>query len=234
MNEYVSGGYYVLKTIPRPSGVSEVLPDTLLTLSSCFTTVVTDIVQLQWDRFENVSEAIAEEAKEFGIPKTKIPELVNWAKAQHNSNYRVYSGVEPALDLLDRFITDRTTHVVGIGLHRNLLESFESQLTKDVNKGFGLVELVNEGRSLAEGGNALGYEPLGFEATKFHSWLCHSAPDEMYKLFGIRPNQLGLIEKLNDARQANEYLLETGAEPAIWEPWLLLDYTREHTHKITE
>jgi hypothetical protein len=24
MNEYVSGGYYVVKTIPRPSGVSEV------------------------------------------------------------------------------------------------------------------------------------------------------------------------------------------------------------------
>jgi len=45
-NEYVSGVYYVVKTIPRPSGVSEVLPDTLLTLSSCFATVISDIVQL--------------------------------------------------------------------------------------------------------------------------------------------------------------------------------------------
>jgi hypothetical protein len=227
MNEYVSGGYYVIKAIPRPSGVSEVLPDTLLTLSNCFTTVLTDIVQLQWDKFENVSEAIAEEATEFGIPEARIPELVNWAKGQHNSNYLVYSEVEPALELLDQFITDRATHVVGIGLHRSLLESFESQLMKDVNKGLGLVELVNEGRPPAEGGNALGFEPLGFEATKFHSWLCHSAPDGVYKGFGIRPNQLGLIETLNDARQVNEYLLQTGAEPAIWEPWLLLDYARK-------
>jgi hypothetical protein len=74
MNEYVSGGYYVIKAIPRPSGVSEVLPDTLLTLSNCFTTVLTDIVQLQWDKFESVSEAIAEEASEFGIPEAKIPD----------------------------------------------------------------------------------------------------------------------------------------------------------------
>ena len=231
MNDYISGGYYVVKTISRPSGISDVLPDTLLTLSNCFTTVVTDIVQLQWDKFENVREAIAEEAREFGIPETRIPQLVSWSKAQHNSNYNVYSDVEPALDLLNEFITDRTTHVVGIGLHKSLLESFESQLTKDVNKGLGLAELVNDGRSPAAGGNTLGFEPLGFEATKFHSWLCHSAPDEVYKRFGIRPNQLGLIEKLTDARQANEYLLETGAEPAIWEPWLLFDYTRKRTHE---
>src|SRR5215469_9206228 len=131
MNEYVSGGYYIVKTIPRPIGISEILPHSLLTLSNCFTVVVTDIVQLQWDKFENVSEAIAGEASEFGIPEAKIPELVTWAKAQHNSNYHAYSDVEPALDLLSQFITDRTTHVVGIGPHRSLLESFESQLAKD-------------------------------------------------------------------------------------------------------
>ncbi len=118
--------------------------------------------------------------------------------------------------------------MVGIGLHQSLFESFESQLTKDVNQGLGLLELVKERQPPADGGNAVGFEPLGFEATKFHSWLCHYAPDEVYKRFGIRPNQLGLIETLKDARQVNEYLLQTGAEPAIWEPWLVLDYTATH------
>ena len=82
----------------------------------------------------------------------------------------MYPEVEPALDLLGQFITDRTTRVVRIGLHKSLLESFNSQLTKDVNNGLGLVELVNERRSPVEGGSALGFEPLGLEATKFHSW----------------------------------------------------------------
>jgi len=225
MTEYVSGGYYLLKLISRPKGVSEILPDHLLTVSNCFTTVLTDIIQLQWDEYEKVSEAIGEEATEFGIPESKIANLVLWAKTQRNNNYLVYTDVAPALELLERFITDPTARVVGIGLHQSLLESFQSQLSKDVNKGLGLLELVNERRPPAEGGNPVGFEPLGFEATKFHSWLCHYAPDEAYKRFGIRPNHLGLIDRLEDARQVNDYLLQTGAEPAIWEPWLVLDYT---------
>jgi len=224
MNEYVSGGYYVLKAIPRPSDLSDILPDQLLTMSSCFTKVVRDIIQLQWDNYDNVSEAIANEAKEFGIPQAQIPALVSWAKAQHNSNYNVYSELEPALDLRWRFMTDPSTRVIGIGLHTSLLDSFASQLVKDINRGIGLLELVAERRPPADGGTALGFEPLGFEATKFHSWLCHNAPDEAYKRFGIRPNQLGLIDRFEDARQVNESLLQTGAEPAVWEPWLLLDY----------
>ena len=169
MADYISGGYYVVKAIPRPTGVSGVLPDHLLTMSNCFTTVLTDIIQLQWDDYDIVKEALAEEASEFGIPEDQIPELVSWAKAQRNSSYFVYSDIGPALELLDRFITNRATHVVGIGLHQSLLESFESQLTKDVNKGSGLLELVNQRRSPADGGKAAGFEPLGFEGTKFHS-----------------------------------------------------------------
>jgi hypothetical protein len=47
-------------------------------------------------------------------PAFAITELVRWAKAQHNSNYVVYSDVEPAVELLRRFIKDKVTHVVGI------------------------------------------------------------------------------------------------------------------------
>jgi hypothetical protein len=224
MNDYVSGGYYVVKGIPRPNDLSHILPEKLLTMSNCFTKVVCGIIQLQWDNYENVREAIADEAKEFGIPEGQISELVKWARAQHNTNYNVYSEVEPALELRRRFITDPSAHVIGIGLHTCLLDSFESQLAKDVNRGTGLLELVREKRPPADGGNALGFEPLGFEATAFHSWLCHYAPDEIYKRFGIRPNHVGLIDGFDEARQVNEYLLQTGAEPAIWEPWLLLDY----------
>lgn len=225
MTDYISGGYYVLKTIPRPHDLSGILPNTLLTISTCFTRVVRDIIELQWDIYDNVGETIAEEAKEFGIPNAKIPEVVTWAKAQANTHYSVYSEVEPALELRRLFIREPSAHVIGIGLHTSLLDSFESQLEKDVNRGSGLLELVREKRPPAEGGAVLGFEPLGFEATTFHSWLCHYAPDEVFKRFGIRPNGFGLIDTLHDARRANEYLLETGAEPAIWEPWLVFDYT---------
>ena len=224
MKDYVSGGYYVVKTIPRPKDLSDLLPKTLLTMSKCFSPPIRDLVQLQWDEYEDASVSIGEEAIEFGIPENRIPDLVRWAKGQHNTSYFVFTEVGPPLELLDRFITDSSVRVVGIGLHASLLESFKSQQSKDVNNGLGLVELVDEKRPLAENGVPLGYEPLGFEGTCFHSWLCHYAPDEVHKRFGIRPNRLGLIDNFEDARQVNEYLLETGAEPAIWEPWLLIDY----------
>ena len=224
MNDYVSGGYYVVKAIPRPSDLSDNLPNNLLTVSRCFTVVMRHVIQLQWDNYENVGQAIAEEARDFAIPQPQIPELVRWVKAQRNTNYLVFTEVEPPLELVDRFVSDAATHVVGLGLHVSLIESFKSQLAKDMNNGYSLAELVDEKRPLAEGGVPLGYEPLGFEGTSFHSWLCHYAPNEAYSRFGIRPNQFGLIDKLEDARQVTDYLLQTGAEPAIWEPWLLLDY----------
>jgi hypothetical protein len=224
-SEYFSGGYYIVKSIFRPTDLSSPVPDRLLTMSACFTDVMRDIVQLQSDRYEDVKEAIAEESRAFGIDRSQIPQLVTWAKSQHNTNYLVFTHLEPALELHNRFVQDGAAHVIGIGLHTSLLASFEAQLTKDVNKGIGLAELVGEKRPVADGGHKLGFEPLGFYGTEFHSWLCHDAPVEVNKRFGIRPNQLGLIDKLQDACRANEYLLETGAETAIWEPWLMLDYT---------
>lgn len=223
--EYLSGGYYVVKAVARPADLSNLLPEQLLTMSSCFTGIVSDIVRLQWDDYANVREAIADEAREFGIPKVKIPDLITWAKAQHNTNYLVYSEVQPAMELRRRFVGDASTHVLGIGLHESLHNSFESQLGKDANRGFSLLELVNEKRPPAAGGRALGFEPLGFYGTSFHSWLCHYAPDKVHKRFGICPNDLGLIDTLDEARKVTDFLVETGAEPAIWEPWLLLDYT---------
>ena len=117
------------------------------------------------------------------------------------------------------YFENTPVHVIGIGLHASLLSSFESQLTKEINKGSGLAEIVNEQRPLAGGGTAVGYETLGFGGCYFHSWLCHDIPDEAYRQFGISPNRFGLIDNLDDARRANDHLPEAGAEPAIWETW---------------
>jgi len=93
-----------------------------------------------------------------------------------------------------------------------------------MNRGYGLIERIEARHSLAGGGKALGYEPLGYEATMFHSWLCHNIPVEAHSRFGIRPNGAGFIESLADAVRVTEDMKATGAEPAIWEPWLVVQY----------
>ena len=95
-----------------------------------------------------------------------------------------------------------------------------------------LIEGVNADTPL-ERGKVLGYEPLGFEATKFHSWLCHDAPAEADDRFGIRPNREGFIDSLADAVRVTRDLKATGAETAIWEPWLVVQYGSGELRPLT-
>ena len=128
-----------------------------------------------------------------------------------------------AREFVQRFVTDKGVQIIGIGLHTSLLPSFHGQLEKDMNQGSGLVDRVGRMEPLADGGSLLGYEPLGYEAMHFLAVSLRAGRSA--KLLGIRPNQNGLISKLEDAIQVTEDLVRTGAEPAIWEPWLLVNYS---------
>ena len=226
-SEYISGGYFITKPVQRPDGPFSQLPETFLTASDCFAEIAPDLWAVDWESYPQTD--VAEEAGKFGIPAHLATELVQWVSA------RMVGGLHPnafltlamAREFVQRFVVDNAVCIIGIGLHTSLLPSFYRQLEKDMNRGYGLVDRVDRKDLLADGGSLLGFEPLGYEAVHFHTWLCNSTPDETEKLFGVRPNQNGLITKLEDAIRITEHLVRTGAEPAIWEPWLLLKYSLE-------
>src|SRR5436309_7820710 len=56
---------------------------------------------------------------------------------------------------------------------------------------------------------------------------CNDVPDDAHNRFGIRPNDQGFINEFEDAVRVVEYMKETGAEPAIWEPWLVVQYPND-------
>jgi hypothetical protein len=97
-----------------------------------------------------------------------------------------FSSAIAAQEFLSRFITDTAILVVGIGLHTSLLSSFRGQLGDDVNRGYGLIERIEENTILSAGGQVLGFEPLGYEGMHFHSWLCSNEPEDVRNGFGIR------------------------------------------------
>lgn len=64
------------------------------------------------------------------------------------------------------------------------------------------------------------------------SWLCSNLQHEMYKLFGIRPNQYGLMNSAEDARKIYDWIAEDEmqgrrAEPEPYYFWLLMSYALE-------
>jgi hypothetical protein len=223
-SEFISGGYYLVTKFKRPNDIASALPDTLISLSKCFTEIGPgDWLLRSWNW---TLEQSAEEAGLFGIPQDLVVSMLDWCKPDLFEEWpNSFRTVDSALEFVRRLVQSADVIVVGIGLHPDLVESFLSQINKDPNDGSGLIEQVKRGAPLSPVGQPLGFEPLGFEGMAFHSWLCHGATPEAEAKLGVRTNQNGLISDFHDAVRVTEHLVATGAEPAIWEPWLLMRYT---------
>ena len=222
---YICGGYFLSKRVRRPPDVSSVVPDSIVTLSDCFTDVAPD----EWADagYHYEDEERAADALKFGIPASAVPALVNLFTTEVALHH--ITNAFPSLSVGRAFYRQcadkEAVALLGIGLEPSLLPSFYGQRNDDINRGYGLFERVEAKQSLEHGGRPLGFEPLGFEATKFHSWLCHNAPADVSERFGIQPNRYGFIDEFADAVRVTEHLKATGAEPAVWEPWLVVQYS---------
>jgi hypothetical protein len=221
--DYICGGYFLVKTVGRPKVISELVPETLLTISTCFTDVAPDVWAVAEYKVTD-DERVAEAAK-LGIPSSALPRLTRLLSEAIGSEL---PNAFPNLAVAEAFYAECTDKadvaLLGIGLHPTLLSSAHAQRDDEVNRGYGLLERIESQRRLASGGEPLGFEPLGLDGTHFHSWLCHNAPVEALEEFGVRPNDAGFIDSFDNAVRITEHLKRTGAEPGIWEPWLIVRY----------
>jgi hypothetical protein len=224
LDDFICGGYFLAKRVDRPPDVSNLLPRCLIKLSTCFTDIAPDTWADADYKYEDDERAA--EAVKFGIVQGAVPALVKMftdaVRPQHLAN--AFPSFAVAQEFYRHSAQKDAVFLLGLGLERSSVPTLRAQLQDDLNQGYGLIERVDASTSLEPGGEVLGYEPLGFEGTKFHSWLCHNAAVEAHERFGIRPNSNGFIDSLADAVRVTNHLKATGAEPAIWEPWLVVRY----------
>jgi hypothetical protein len=73
---------------------------------------------------------------------------------------------------------------------------------------------------------SLGFEPLGYDYGGFHSFICNSLEKDYSKDLHLPINEHGRFSELAACERAVEYtrLDSTGAEPALWQPWLVVEY----------
>lgn len=107
--------------------------------------------------------------------------------------------------------------LLGIGLHTSLTPLLNEQRNRDVNHGYDLIERIGQRQRLSAG-KVLGFEPLGFYAMSFHSWLCNYFPDSASRDLNIQPAANGFIRDFSDALRVTEYIGKANGEPAIWLP----------------
>ena len=66
----------------------------------------------------------------------------------------------------------------------------------------------------------LGYEILGYELSRFHSFICNSLEQVYFNKLQIKLNENGLIQDIKDAEKATVLTnVPNVAEPVLWQPW---------------
>jgi hypothetical protein len=233
LNDYVAGGYFVLKYANRTNNSKELLPDKLISISDCRGDVL--CLLPTWQERHRA-------ALEFGIPSEKLPAFEKWLLEKRGIEFG-YSSVFYSLKTAGRFVAEFLSErndilVIGIGLHRTLVDGFlaacyqekvrlhktDSQNRWELNldERVGIDRVVAESHPLKEGGKIFGFDLAAYTIDFVCSWLCmgdeYKLDDDLRK----RPNQYGLIDEFETAKIVQTW--RGDSVPDSYCPWLIVQY----------
>lgn len=206
------------------------LPDRILTASSCIVDLVPDDWSIAWTNVESARRQ--ERAARFGLAGAALAEFTAWATDAINTGDLAWPSVFPSLEVARRmrarFLPKAEGLVLfGIALPRDLVGAFVDETSPAAGHGeHGVRVALRRGEAPDPCGRALGFDILGWDCGTFHSYVCNGLENDFASKLGVRPNQHGFVDRLDDARRCADFcnLETTGAEPGPWLPWLTLVY----------
>jgi len=230
------GGYFLTADVERPKYVSaDLLPPRVISLSDCICDFVPDSWAVAWAAMPAKDRAI--EAKKHGIGAADLPSVTSWTTERMNSGQMgwpcVFHAASDARAFASRFLsTASTVRLLGVGLHADYVDRFLLDVVPGPTEGApGVYQAISRRVQLESGSTELGWEVLCYEYGNFHSWLCNGLETKIAEVFGVKPNDVGLIQSAEDATTAAMYCgrEDVGAEPGFWAPWLLVEYSLVET-----
>lgn len=218
-----SGGYFLTRPVTQGDGfISDLLPPTLMSLSSCLATFAFEF----WWNEENAAEAL-----EFGVPEDRLTDLVAWYRGRFERDLgapNVAFARSVIHEFLEQFVEDATGLVIlGCGLsaeHRTVL--LEGARSPAGLGEYGVFEMLERNVPLEPGGRVLGYEPVSYEYGLEHSWICSALETEAQTELGVTPDrETGLLASYREGVSVADYInAADGSEPGMWLPWLIVRY----------
>ena len=228
-SQFYSGGFFLVRASETPQGLDKnsLLPAKLISLSACFCKKF-DIVWT-WTPYDK------EAGLEFGIPESKWEELIAWCKHVYQKDqldlYGMFNSKQFAQDCIELFLPDTDDlYLIEIGLPT--YPSVDSWHKRSLNEGSpaGVDLRISRQIPILETGNVLGYEVLSYDYHNLgHTWLCSLIHNDMYELYGIKPNQHGFLATYDDAKKVYDWIAEeemkgTRAEPEPYDFWLVISH----------
>ncbi len=231
--KYISGGYYLISPIKRPDYLDkDLIPDSILSVSDCLCDFHPDINVL-WGGSNNNKEKYMEQLK---ITQSIYEEMENWVGGMAEKEIFEYPQMFTSLDLAREFCSEFLNHIddvniIGIGLSQDYADEFieyEETLTKPKEERNGIEKLLLNNVLVDNNGlEMVGYEVLGFESGKFHSYLCNGLEKDFNKQFRFSLNKSGFIPSLEEAARYCEYSNdEELGEHVLWLPWAIFTYAK--------
>ncbi|NDJ79370.1 MAG: hypothetical protein GYB65_24230 [Chloroflexi bacterium] len=223
LSDCYSGGYFLLRA-GNPGWEqlkSEFLPDQFVSLSECFSPKLS----VGWGWTPGCPEC----ALKFGIPRERLDDFTVWCRREYETDMDVWSmfySTASARRFFNRFLSHTTNlYIIGAGLPHEFEETNWREQSED--EIHGVEKRIEQHLPMEQGGEVLGFEVVGYTHNDFDcTWLCSHLHEEMFRLFGIRPNQYGLLDHYEDARKIYDWITEDPkrAEPIGYDIWLLASY----------
>jgi hypothetical protein len=123
-----------------------------------------------------------------------------------------------------------TAHVLSMSVPANGATELATMIEKWIADVPHPIRINLAHLTAAPAGTIHGFEVLGFEAGRFHSWLCYRLDTQALDKLGIRPGNAGLLTTLNDALRVADMANSThGAhdgtpDEVIWFPSLITEH----------
>ncbi len=207
----------------------------VITVSSCLAHVGPETWALEWTR-DDGAERIAR-AAEFGIIGERLRDAIRWTTEHLGGGGfawpNVFLEAAPAREFARRFVTV-PMRLLQIWLPTEYLDEILALTTPPPQQpDYAPVGTVGIHDALARrivgqpSGEGRGFEVLGFDgAAGFDSFRCHGLEDDFAKLFGVRFNEHGLFDDLDEARRCAEHANspEVSTCAVAWHPWMVTEY----------
>ena len=247
---YISLGYYITRRCDtskvggfwkeQKPGADRVLPDLIVSTSSCLAEFIPDSWCIKWADGPFVEENYDERLELFNVVKGKALQMAAEATKRFDKDFvwpNVWFGLDQPRQFIHEYLAnDPKRALLGLGIDGSNLGLFLKLTSPPPQEpGFGQVaapgvhSAAAAHRSMASGGKVIGYEVRNCDRSYGSlscSWLCNGLHVDMWQKFGIGVNENGLFNSYGDAVNCVNYirLPTTGAEPGEWFPLVVVQY----------
>lgn len=229
--EFFIGGYYLIEGTPIKRWMNnEILPEQIFTPSSCICDLHPEELCLSWVGGDKKAKASYRD--KLNLTKAQFEQLQNEVDIGFESEKFGWPQVFIDLEEAQLFRRRWLRHLTDIKLiaiatssqHRDIFLSEERPQGENAGANGNWLAL-NQKLKIDVNPGLLGFEVLGYEPGGFHSIICNSLENDFSKVLGIRFNRYGLIDDFDKADNAASYAQnpEVGAEPALWQPWAIVE-----------